>query len=411
MHVLAICCLSLLAADEVSVKPLNGEAVRGTLVALSESSVEVQTLGGRVAWDAKAIQSLKPAPADGENRSDKSPTPLAILLVDESVLSGKEFTLEAAGVRLELPVGDLLQFPAQLVRGVKFRKQDEALQRQWDEIAASNASADRLVVRRSSAEGADAATTTVILDQLEGIVHGVDARAVSFEYEGDKLQVPLEKVEGILFRHRPSGNLPDPVCRLRDSLGGEWQAKELRLNNGQISVVTVAGVRGRIPWQQVVEIDFSRGNVTYLSDLKAESVDWRPYLSTAVTPPALAKWFAMRHDKAIDGSVLTLAGQSFEKGLCIHSRTLITYRLTKEYRRMQAVVGIDERFRGPGNLKLIISGDSRTLLDRDVRGNDPPFEMDLDISGIRRLKVLVDFGEDRSDAGDHLLLGNARLTK
>lgn len=410
MHVLAI-CLSLLAADEVSVKPLNGESVRGTLVAVSETNVEIKTANGNLRWEATALQSLKPATSEGDAPSDKPSTPLSVLLTDESLLPGKAFTIEAANAKLELPSGDPLQLSADLVRGVKFRKQDEALQRQWDQIAESNASGDRLIVRRSATEGADASNTAVVLDQLEGVVHGVTARAVSFEYEGDKLQVPLEKVEGILFRHRPSSNLPDSVCRLRDVWGGEWQARELRSVDGQMTVLTAAGARGRILWSQVVEIDFSSGNVTFLSDLKAESVDWRPYLATPVTPPALAKWFSMRHDKAMDGSVLTLGGQSFEKGLCVHSRTLISYRLTKEYRHLQAVVGIDERFRGPGNLKFIITGDSRTLLDRDVRGSDPPFEIDLDVSGVRRLKILVDFGEDRSDAGDHLLLGNARLTK
>jgi hypothetical protein len=31
--------------------------------------------------------------------------------------------------------------------------------------------------------------------------------------------------------------------------------------------------------------------------------------------------------------------------------------------------------------------------------------------GVRRLTILVDFGEDGSDLGDHLNLCNARLTK
>jgi hypothetical protein len=132
---------------------------------------------------------------------------------------------------------------------------------------------------------------------------------------------------------------------------------------------------------------------------------------TPATPPALAKWFSLRRDQLIDGSVLTLGGESFEKGLAIHSRTLISYRLTKEFRRFQARTGVDERFRGTANLQLVITGDDRILLSREVRGSDPPFDIDLDMSGVRRLKVLVDFGQDRSDAGDHLLLCNARLTK
>jgi hypothetical protein len=45
-----------------------------------------------------------------------------------------------------------------------------------------------------------------------------------------------------------------------------------------------------------------------------------------------------------------------------------------------------------------------------VTGRDKAFPVDLDITGVKRLKILVDFGEEM-DIADHLNLCDARLTK
>jgi hypothetical protein len=45
-----------------------------------------------------------------------------------------------------------------------------------------------------------------------------------------------------------------------------------------------------------------------------------------------------------------------------------------------------------------------------VAVDQPPIPIDVEISDFRRLKILVDFGE-QSDIGDSLHLCNARVTK
>jgi hypothetical protein len=408
VHALAI-CLSLLGADDVTVKPLHGDAVRGSLIQLSEKSVVVRTAAGEKTWESGAVHSVKTQSAYPAGFSENSPSGPFIELIDDSVLLGSHFKLESGNAEFQFPNGQTLKVAGRIVRGVRLRKQDEMLRRQWQMIAEADASGDRLVIRKTGEENPDAGASTVVLDQLEGVVHAVGAKTISFEYDGDRIEVPLEKVEGILFHYRKPE--VDPVCRVRDAQGAEWHVRTLQFAEGKITLQTVAGAQAELRLSQIAEVDFSSGNLTYLSDLKEESFDWRPYLVTPATPPALAKWFSLRRDQTTDGSILMLGGQPFDKGLSVHSRTLITYRLTRDYRHLQAVVGIDEKFRGPGNLKLEITGDNRQLFAKDIRGTDRPFEIDLDVSGVRRLKILVDFGEDRSDAGDHLLLCNARLTK
>jgi hypothetical protein len=74
------------------------------------------------------------------------------------------------------------------------------------------------------------------------------------------------------------------------------------------------------------------------------------------------------------------------------------------------MVGIDDAVRDAGHVELVISGDDRVLFSRTVTGQEKGFPVELDITGVRRLKILVDYGE-QMDIADHLNLCDARLTK
>ena len=88
----------------------------------------------------------------------------------------------------------------------------------------------------------------------------------------------------------------------------------------------------------------------------------------------------------------------------------MVYRLPGRFGRFKAIVGIDDSVRPNGNVRLVISGDDRVLLEATIDGSDEPKPVDLDISGVRRLRILVDFGQ-RLDVADHLDLCEARIVK
>ena len=100
----------------------------------------------------------------------------------------------------------------------------------------------------------------------------------------------------------------------------------------------------------------------------------------------------------------------FAKGLGIHSRTELVYRLTEPFERFHAIAGIDVAHRVRGTVQLTVMGDGRPLWSGTVRGNEPPVVLDVSLRGVRRLALLVDYG-DESDAGDHLNLCEPRLVK
>jgi len=75
-----------------------------------------------------------------------------------------------------------------------------------------------------------------------------------------------------------------------------------------------------------------------------------------------------------------------------------------------ASVGIDPAQRSRGNVRLEIRGDDRVLFDEPLAGSDAPRAVELDVAGVGRLMILVDYGEGL-DIGDQLILGNARLIR
>jgi hypothetical protein len=126
--------------------------------------------------------------------------------------------------------------------------------------------------------------------------------------------------------------------------------------------------------------------------------------------PTRAAWYAPRQDQNLQSGPLQIDGKRYAKGLAMHSRTELVYRLADRYRRFVAVVGIDDTARPRGNVRLVISGDDRVLFEAVVAGTDVPKPIELDMTGVRRLSILADFGDDL-DVGDHLDLCEARLLK
>ncbi|MFM7845227.1 MAG: NPCBM/NEW2 domain-containing protein, partial [Planctomycetota bacterium] len=124
----------------------------------------------------------------------------------------------------------------------------------------------------------------------------------------------------------------------------------------------------------------------------------------------LARRNQPRRDRGFDGGRLQLGGQSFDKGLALRSRSTMVFRIPKGFNRLVATVGIDDRVRENGHVQLVIQGDSKVIFNEPITGRDRPRELDLDLTGAKRVTVLVDFGEEL-DVADFLNLCNARFTK
>ena len=189
----------------------------------------------------------------------------------------------------------------------------------------------------------------------------------------------------------------------------------INLEGDELVFQTPAGIQIALSLTEIKTIDFSSGNVKYLSEMKWESVKWRPFIHTSLKGGRLESLNLPRLDQAFDRDALRVDGVAYSRGLAIRSQTKLTYRLPAGFTKFRTIAGIDDRYRENGFVRLVVKGDGKSLFEQDIPRPDADQldsaeDINVDITGVRRLTILVDFG-DGSDISDHLDLCKARITK
>ncbi len=382
----------------VEVKPLSGPTVSGELVDLTAQAVIVQTANGRQTLDLSGLWEIAPSQPASPPRDAAT---VWVELIDGSQLHTTQFTVSQGVAALTWASGQTATVPTHSIHSVRWRDHGQTpdLAKQWTDLAAQKLDTDIVVIRRTNN-----------LDQLEGVLQDVTAESVQFQFQDQRMDVNRKKLDGLVYYHPAAGDYRQRLCQVTDATASQWNVKSLRFVEGQLELVTAAGVKVLLPATQLMKVNFSSGNTVWLSDLEPETMHWRPYVDSQLPQPLLTKLFQPRKDQSFSGGSLLLGGTIYPRGLAIRSRTELVYRLTADFRQFHAVLGIDDRVRAGGNVDLKLSGDERVLLSQNITGRDPPLTVDLDITGVKRLKILVDFGQEL-DIADHLDLCEARLIK
>jgi len=392
----AILLASLGAGPELNVQTLEGQFHAGTLVKLDAQQLILQTPHGPLVLPLDRLHRLAPA---------RAPQPAVqqpgawITLADGSSIQAREYSARQTTARIVLLDGSNVEVPLEYVCHVRLQPADQQAQQQWQHIVEKQFDSDVLVIRKGEA-----------INYFPGVLHEVGTDTLRFELEGETMTVQRSKVFGMIYHHAGEPKLSEPLGRLADASGSHWAVSKLALEAENLRITTPAGLKLSVPLAELVCLDLSAGKIQYLSDLEPVSVEWTPFFGSAGEIPALDRFFQPRKDTNLSGRPLQLQGTRYRKGLCLHSRTEMIFRLFGEYRWFEAVAGIDDAVRPQGNVRLVIHGDGRVLYEQQITGRDQPQRIRLEIDGVRRLGILVDFGEDL-DVADHLDLCEARVIK
>ena len=336
--------------------------------------------------DVLEIRFSNPAPA-----APATVNGVEVILNDDSRLAGSKITLNATELKLTSAELGTITARKNTVRSIRFAANDTKLDDAWQKILARDSKKDVIVVRKDSK-----------LDFLAGVAGAVDEQFVKFLVDGEEVPVKRERVYGLIYQPPAATGKPQSVIELQGDI--TLQSKQIVSKDQNYEVILASGVSLTIPATQVRTIDFSLGKIRQLSQMKPSDVQYVPFWDHV---------WEYRKDAGPLSSPITLGGVAYAKGLSIHSKTKLTFRLQGEYRLFQAVMGIDDMSDDDGirgDVKVTISGDGKPLLEADVLGPDAPRKIDLNVTGVRELQILVDFGGDL-DIADWLSLGDAKVLK
>jgi hypothetical protein len=390
---------ALLCSITVDVSLPNGEVVSGQIESLTQDGISISDASGKQRQFSRSNLTSIQSKEASETNNRQSYAQWA----DGSLTPFQSVRMTNGEVQVKNGLGSEWKASAKALSAIRWLNPNETDVQQWDEIQAKAGSEDLLVIRRQS------------LDYLKGVVTGVSETTVQFEYSGNTIPVPLAKVAGIILA-KQAAELPAARLKLTSAGGGQWLLREAQLRNEQLLVKTVAGVSASLPLKDLVSITFPQLGAVYLTDIEPTTATVTPYFGSVLSD-TLESLYAPQFDHDKLGRPLRISSKAsasgwveFERGIAAHSRTELVYRLAGRYQRFMSTAGFAFGTTSQANVELKLFADDEEIFSQSIDHSEEPLSIDVDVSGARRLRLLVDYGAN-ADIGDQLHLGDARLIK
>lgn len=315
-----------------------------------------------------------------------------VLLADGSLLAAEVLSVNSQHVVLDWRLGGEIKVARELVRAVALQPPAERLRREelLDALLEAPARADQLLLVNG--------------DQGEGTLESLADRKLRFFATLGPIELELGRVRALVLHPELRPSIVPPSLRavagFRD--GSRLVVETLRIEQGHLEAITLGGLAVRTPAEALVALQPLGGRVTYLSDLMPAEYRHVPYLNLS---------WPFRRDRNVRGGWLRAGGRLYLKGLGVHSAARLTYRLEPPCRRFEAELAIDDHTAGRGSVgfRVFVDGQPR-YTSPPVRGGQAPLPVAVDLTGAKRLDLVVDFGEgaDVLDDADWL---DARLVR
>lgn len=359
-------------ATAVRVQRTDGAAIEGDLVRVGGDAIVVSVGGAErsvALREVRGVERLSPAPA-------VPPTGVRVDLVDGGWLDGDDLVCEREMLTLARSEGSVT-LPVARVRDAAWRRPGDAADArpgaEWLATVPGDAGSDLLVV--AAADGQEF---------VECAVTGVSAEAVTVVLDEETIPVKRGKVLGIHWL-RPAAEGRTGGVRV-EIAGGSLRADRVEwTSEGEV----VLDGDLRLPEAAVRSLDWSAGRSVALATLAPERTEVEPWFGGLDDIPGLAPFFAPRAVPAAEG----FPGA----GLVLRPRTVTVWRVPAEGRRFRATIAPAAGGAAVGAATVAVAVDGREVARHHVdaatlaaigAGGIP---LDVDLSGVRRLTLSVDF--------------------
>ncbi|PCJ60905.1 MAG: hypothetical protein COA79_07540 [Planctomycetota bacterium] len=192
---------------------------------------------------------------------------------------------------------------------------------------------------------------------------------------------------------------PDHNIILKSRYGDSIYGKLLKLGLN-IEIETVLGTKV-FDSSDVLSLELVSDSIKYLNDLKPTKIETVPYLDMIQKPT---------FNQGLFGGSVKIRKKRYNTGICMQSRTTITYNIEKKYSRFEAEIALDIANAFSGNADFIVLGDGKLLYKKNVSLKYTMIKVDVPIKGVTNLSLKLDYGKNGS-SGDFGIWGSPRLIK
>lgn len=233
-------------------------------------------------------------------------------------------------------------------------------------------------------------------DTLAGTVEQLSSNGqleFAVKATGTRLRLNPEQLAAVVFNPALSVNRKPktPTARIVLRDGTRLTVSALSVIDNVVSGTTTFGAKFQLPLAELFSLEMISPKNKPLSDLK-------PVLQT-VQPYGSLGW-PWQTNRSVKEHPLTLFGPggavgTYDHGLGTHPRTVLEYDLAEKYQRLESLVGLDTTTGRLGTATITILRDGTTAeLPAKITNlrAGPAAELRLPLTGVKRLKLIIDFG-------------------
>jgi hypothetical protein len=234
---------------------------------------------------------------------------------------------------------------------------------------------------------------------VEGVLRSIGEKSAVFNWKDADRSIGREKIAAI--RLTPLAEHAKSIGRIKLTDGTVLAVSEVAFDGKVWTVNTISLGKLQLPSAKVAGVKMHSDRVISLADLTPLEV--KEY-------GMFDKVYHYKTHRSVGGGPLRLGAETYSAGLGLHSFCELTYALGGKYVRLVALAGIDRSVRPAGDATLSFLADGK-LIGKPIRlqGKDEPTPIRVDLAGVKRLTIRVDFGQDKLDAADHVNLASPRL--
>ncbi|MGQ9650135.1 MAG: NPCBM/NEW2 domain-containing protein [Phycisphaerae bacterium] len=357
-----------------------------------EGEIRLQVAGAARTVRIDELLSLRWQTTHTAAASQPEPFPLIVHLKDGGRISARVLGGDSGGLKLETRWTKSLVVPLSLMAAMSScGDQSHDLVAAFERaLADKKPDEDQLLVVRNNR------VTT-----LKGALESLGAQGGSFRWRDRS--VPFGAQEAFALVMASGQSTPPPaqtLCLLRD--GCTWAGRITGFETDSLHLRLSMGTVLSLPIGQMSEIRFRTDRVLFLSDRTPAKYEFEPFGAT--------RW-PYRVNRSVSNHPMRIGDQSFDQGIGVHSRSVLTYDVPRGFHRLAGTIGIDEAVGDQGNVIFRVLADGKEMFNSGpVTGRDAPRPLLATIEGARQIQLAVEFGDDL-DIGDQADWAEVRLIK
>ena len=370
-----------------------------------EYTFTVKSEGSSLLWVGREPESIEPF-----NVNIKADS-VHVMGVNGGRWYGKLVQLSANNLITEVPLGGALttiDTPLDMVqeawRGSVIVKEIRGVDRTGESTTLDSVYVLKEVKPVTPVDGQPPTTAAapLTIQRVNGKVMGIQGDSLQLDYMGETRGIKMERVVGVVFKGRsPSQPQAQGVITLSGGITIPGQLTRIE-PGATVHFKSSWGQEFSWPYSNVVRMLIRNGRTTPLTDQQPVAVEQTPYFDRQLP------WTT---DKSLTGPPLMIGEKRYARGVCLHSKTVLTYALNSEYSKFQCDVGMQGETGKDGNAAVRVLADGVPAYENaTLTAANGVQAVSIDVTGKKMLTLEVDFGEN-FDVCDHVTFGDPRLLR